>query len=237
MRLRLLILGLSVIGLAAVCPPVQAEVLAHWVAIGPEGRVEARAVTDEAVCPALTIDGSAVLMELRAEPNVAHAVRVCSLAIPAGAVAVQLAGHSFPLPKTPVERIVVIGDAGCRIKNSVVQDCGDPGVWPFAAIAKRAAALAPDLVIHTGDYLYRESPCPQANPSCAGSPYGDTWPTWEADLFAPAAELLRAAPWIMTRGNHEICARGGVGWTRLLDPTCTTRRSPACRTASRTPST
>jgi hypothetical protein len=53
---------------------------------------------------------------------------------------------------------------------------------------------------------------------CAGSPYGDNWPTWKAELFDPAAPLLAAAPWVVARGNHELCRRGGIGWFRLLDP-------------------
>jgi len=53
---------------------------------------------------------------------------------------------------------------------------------------------------------------------CAGSPHGGTWPSWRADFFDPAAPLLAAAPWIMVRGNHELCRRGGHGWFRLLDP-------------------
>jgi hypothetical protein len=30
--------------------------------------------------------------------------------------------------------------------------------------------------------------------------------------------LLAAAPWVLVRGNHELCSRGGHGWFRLLDP-------------------
>ena len=41
---------------------------------------------------------------------------------------------------------------------------------------------------------------------------------WRADFFAPAESLLQAAPWIMVRGNHEACDRGGKGWARTLDP-------------------
>ena len=76
----------------------------------------------------------------------------------------------------------------------------------------------PDLVIHVGDYYYRESACPAGRAGCAGSPHGDNWPTWQADLFDPAAPLLAAAPWVVVRGNHEVCRRGGHGWMRLLDP-------------------
>jgi hypothetical protein len=48
-------------------------------------------------------------------------------------------------------------------------------------------------------------------PGCAGSPWGYGWDAWEADVFAPAEPLLRAAPWIVVRGNHESCNRAGPG--------------------------
>jgi hypothetical protein len=99
-----------------------------------------------------------------------------------------------------------------------VQDCNDPAAWPFAVVARVAANHRPDLVIHVGDYHYRESACPPARPGCAGSPWGDNWAVWKADFFDPAAPLLAVAPWVMTRGNHELCGRGGEGWFRLLDP-------------------
>ncbi len=76
--------------------------------------------------------------------------------------------------------------------------------------------MRPDLVIHVGDYYYREVPCP-AGVACEG-PHGDNWASWDADFFAPAKPLLAAAPWVMVRGNHEECARGGDGWTRMLAP-------------------
>ena len=28
----------------------------------------------------------------------------------------------------------------------------------------------------------------------------------------PAAELLATAPWVVARGNHELCSRAGLGW-------------------------
>src|SRR5262249_29595616 len=74
------------------------------------------------------------------------------------------------------------------------------------------------LVIHVGDYHYRETPCPPSRPGCAGSPHGDNWAVWQKDFFDPAAPLLAAAPWVLVRGNHELCSRGGHGWFRLLDP-------------------
>ena len=47
---------------------------------------------------------------------------------------------------------------------------------------------------------------------------GDTWDVWKEDFFKPGDALLAAAPWIMDRGNHEECERGGKGWARVLDP-------------------
>jgi len=61
-------------------------------------------------------------------------------------------------------------------------------------LAASVAAAKPDLVIHVGDYLYRESACPPRDSGCARSPHGDDWPTWTADFFAPAAPALLAAP-------------------------------------------
>ncbi|MGC9952975.1 MAG: metallophosphoesterase [Rhizomicrobium sp.] len=122
------------------------------------------------------------------------------------------------LPAPEPHRIIVLGDTGCRIKGKELQDCSDPKEWPFPRIAAKAAKLKPDLVIHVGDYLYRESACPAGFAGCAGTPYGDNGPTWDADFFTPARPLLAAAPWVFVRGNHEDCERAGPGWLRLLGP-------------------
>ncbi len=114
----------------------------------------------------------------------------------------------------------MIGDTGCRLKASekAYQACNDPARYPFARIAALAASWRPQLVVHVGDYLYRENPCADGNDACAGSPWGYGWDAWNADLFAPGAPLFAAAPWVVVRGNHENCARAGQGWWRLLDP-------------------
>ncbi|HQT25142.1 MAG TPA: metallophosphoesterase, partial [Burkholderiales bacterium] len=85
-------------------------------------------------------------------------------------------------------------------------------------IIEAAARFKPDLVIHVGDYLYRESPCPEGNKGCAGSPYGYGFDAWQADFFSPAEKLLAAVPWVFVRGNHEACFRAGKGWFRYLFP-------------------
>jgi Calcineurin-like phosphoesterase len=194
-----------------------------------------RLVTNALVCPSIQWDGQAgVPMSLRAPPAVnptregsgqqdskeaKFEVLTCEAAWPAGVLRASVAGQEVPAPRTVVKRIVVIADTGCRMKASenAFQPCNDPQKWPFAQIAKSAAALKPDLVIHIGDIHYRESPCPQGNVGCANSPWGYGFDTWDADFFKPAKPLLAAAPWVFVRGNHESCFRAGQGWFRFVD--------------------
>jgi hypothetical protein len=189
----------------------------HWVQLGPGGGAELRAVVAAAQCPSALIDGIQYRLVERAAPE-ANFQRICALTLPAGARNAELDGAAVPLPKLVPERIVVIGDTGCRIQGNVAQACKDLDKWPFRRIAAEAAKLKPDLVIHVGDYDYRESPCPVGNAGCAGSLWGDNWPSWNSDFFAPAEPLLNAAPFVFVRGNHEDCSRFGPGWLRLLGP-------------------
>lgn len=207
---------------------------AAFVVLGEEGAPIARAITTAATCPAITIDGRTAPMAVRApygaiplrDKNhstgfhadaVSNPVLSCETPLPAGIKQVSVAGVPLPLPAAEVKRIVVIGDTGCRLKGKEFQDCNDPQAYPFARVAASAAAWKPDLIVHVGDFHYREDPCPVDRPGCAGSPYGYGWDAWNADFFAPARTLLAAAPWVLARGNHESCARGGQGWWRFLD--------------------
>ena len=216
-------------------PQAQAKTLAQWVELGPDGSASARAITDDAACPAVLFDGEAAPMATRSEPgqkfgNVKPAsfpVRGCEVAVPAGAVSGLLDGKPLPLPRPNPQRIVMFGDTGCRLQTGApTQACNEPNAWPFPKVAAMAAAAHPDLMIHVGDYEYREDACPAGNAGCAGSPSGYGWDAWNADFFQPAAPLFAAAPWIMARGNHEDCSRAGEAWFRLLDPS---PMAPACR--------
>jgi Calcineurin-like phosphoesterase len=191
---------------------------AGWVQMAPGGEAEARAVVRGSVCPALAIDGTSSPMRQRAAVDKDFPVLLCSATLPRGAKSASVQGLVLMLPKPAPERIIILGDTGCRIKGSTVQACNDPTKWPFPVVAASAARLKPDLVIHVGDYLYRESSCPGTDSGCTGSPSGDNWPTWAADFFTPAKPLLASAPWVVVRGNHEECARSGAGWLRLLGP-------------------
>ena len=213
-------------GLAAGAADAQTTPRA-WVEITAAGP-EARAVTDAPACPAIVIDGKSAPMTQRAAPNDAFANQVCAAAIPKTARRVSVSGTTLPLPKARPSRLVIIGDSGCRVVPGLIQNCNDPVAgWPFARIAALAAAQKPDLVVHVGDYYYREAPCPQGMAACAGTPFGDKWLTWDTEVFAPAAPLLAAAPWVFARGNHEDCNRGGKGWFRLLDASPQVRACPA----------
>lgn len=196
----------------------EAKVHAYWLQVGPGGVAEMRTVTGGNQCPVLHIDAAETPMTPRAAASQAFPL-VCSAPVPSSARSASLGGEpAIPLPKANPQRIVVLGDTGCRIKGNVAQACNDPQQWPFATLAASAARLKPDLVLHVGDYLYRENACPVSAPGCAGTPWGDNWQTWAADFFTPAAPLLSAAPWVFVRGNHEECARAGHGFLRLLGP-------------------
>ncbi len=209
--------------LAVAAPSAHAESAgegAAYVVLGAGGTPQARLVVAADACPSITIDGRARPMHVRAraatlplrptastpetsKPSV-FPLLTCEAAVPRGARRAAVQGRPLPLPPRRIDRIVVIGDTGCRIKASdaAFQACNDPARYPFAAVAARAAAWKPDLVLHVGDYLYRENPCPADQPGCAGSPWGYGWDAWRADFFAPAAPLLAAAPWVVVRGNH-----------------------------------
>jgi len=204
-------------------PAAQAADLPNaWVELAADGGLDVRAVTmPGAPCPKVLADGSPLASRQRGSPDPtdgAYPIQVCVAHAAVTARGITVDGLPYPVLPRSIKRIVVIGDTGCRLKGDNVQDCNDPAQWPFAAIARLAAARHPDLVIHVGDYHYRESPCPAARAGCAGSPYGDNWAVWRKDFFDPAAPLLAAAPWVLVRGNHELCSRGGHGWFRLLDP-------------------
>ena len=226
------------------CPPDSPANHPAWVEIGANNQAIARVVMPYATaCPSITIDGTTSPMNLRVGPSTmpvrptstdttlaaamtsgnskpsVFTTTTCELNIPAGAVSATVAGISLPLPKAVVNRVVILGDTGCRISiGNVYQNCSDPSAWPFSVISSAAAAMQPDLVLHVGDYQYRDNPCPPGNSACSGTPWGYGTDTWMADFFTPAAPLLKAAPWIMVRGNHEVCNRAGQGWYRYLDP-------------------
>jgi hypothetical protein len=212
-----------------------ANIKSAYVLIGDQNQAIARAIAGSAGCPLIFVDGSGSRMSTRVGPatvplrTTASApadskpsefpITVCETKLPTTAGSVFVGSRTLPLPKAAPTHIAIIADTGCRLKKSsnTYQACADPTQWPLAAVAQNVAAMKPDLVLHIGDYQYRENACPDGMSGCAGSPWGYGWDTWDADLFTPAAPLLAAAPWVVVRGNHEECARAGQGWFRFLD--------------------
>lgn len=232
-------------GRHAAAPAGTGGVVAQWVEVvsysvnapdaGNQPLFLARAIVDAppgtAPCPTISVNGAAFQMHARettVDP-VYFPVTVCEALVPSDAGSVSIAGGKafgfFPIgPQQLGNRIYVIGDTGCRGADGhgcqVAQSPYPPGSWAFPGLSADIAAQgSPSLIVHVGDYLYRQTPeqtdCPTGVPC-------DTWENWQADFFAPAAALLRKAPWIFTRGNHEECssalAWGGRGWFLFLDP-------------------
>ena len=139
--------------------------------------------------------------------------------------------------------VLVYGDTGC--KSSVCKK--GEAASPFNQLAQSGAGASADLILHMGDYNYRgTSGSIRKKPteiyaydagdggyggnSCgyvksdyysqnaSDSPKPDSWQYWHDDFFKPAKELLPTAPWVFTRGNHELCSRAGVGWFYFLGP-------------------
>ncbi len=227
----------------------------------------ARAVVEGATsCPVLQrASGAWQEMTPRQRPPGGHFrdVLVCETLYPLGEVAAILVGHrrhELPVVTTATpRRVLVMGDSGCRGDlPHKPQPCTGDGftkVWPFGVIAEDEKRLAADLIIHVGDYNYRNTPrdmvlSPRVtgydrpltvkvydtgdlddedepeeplgpgywSQNMQGSPVPDTWPAWRDDFFMPSARLMKTAPWLLVRGNHELCSRAGPGWYYLLDP-------------------
>lgn len=212
--------------LALISFNVVAQDPSAYVSLGPQGQAMVRVVSQESTCPSLEVDGKSQSMQLRANnrPTPLNSKKpavfqeqVCELAIAANTKVVKLHGIALPKINAHPHKIVLLGDTGCRMKlPASFQDCKDPEAWPLAEVAQQAAAEHPDLVIHVGDYHYREHACLAGD--CAHTPTGYGSDTWQLDFFQPLRPLLNAAPWIFVRGNHESCERAGQGWYRYLDP-------------------
>jgi len=211
--------GLLFLACASILPASYGRTLTPaWIELGAGRRAIVRIVMDEPnQCPAAIIDGASHPMSLR-QPVPQGFKPACEIDVPANAKSASVNGQKLKLPRADPTRIVVLGDTGCRVNANQTQACNDPAQWPLQRIATRAASDGPSLVIHVGDYLYREGKCTTPQ-TCGTTTPGDNWEAWSADFFTPAAKLLAAAPWAFSRGNHEICQRSWRGWFYYLDPT------------------
>ncbi|HUP63204.1 MAG TPA: metallophosphoesterase [Thermoanaerobaculia bacterium] len=189
-----------------------------WIAYGPSGPIARTIVSGD--CPAITIDGVETRMRIHSTPSAAYPVTACEHAIPAHAKSASIGETKLPVAKLQrTAKVAILGDTGCRRKASSsgkasIQDCADQKKWPFATVANTIAEWDPDLILHVGDYYYREAMLQKGK--WVQAPY--TWKRWHDDFFKPAEKLLPNAPWVLVRGNHESCSRAAEGWFRFLDP-------------------
>jgi hypothetical protein len=185
----------------------------------PGGRLVRTIGPERGSCPTITQGGNSFRMYQRPpSARTAFPILLCEFVLIENTEArigsIVLAAR----PDEPND-IVVLGDTGCRMVYWQIQPCRVPDRWPFARVAENAASkvvAGKSFILHLGDFHYREDPCIDSSTDCGTSPFGDIWDTWKAEFFEPARELLRAAPWVIMRGNHEDCARAGAGWIFLF---------------------
>lgn len=166
-----------------------------------------RGVTRGSSCP--------VGMSVRGKSSENYPVTVCEKIIALKDISrkevYHIAGHKLHLrPLSEVEHIHVIGDTGCHDGK---QSCKSE--WPFKELADSLASKRPQLIIHTGDYLYYGARRHEENDYRAEKAR-DGWSYWKRDFFDPAKKLLPLAPWVFTRGNHEGCPRRDYGYRLFL---------------------
>ena len=207
----------------------EAAVVNQWVQFGPNDTALIRAIEDTPAngCPVATLDGAPLPLMQRGTvttkaqmPLTSYPILMCEATVSAfGHGSAVVGGVTLKMPVSTPKRILVIGDTGCRVAATLAgtQNCNDPAQFPLEYVSNYAATFRPDLIVHTGDFFYREQPCPTGFTGCAGNPAFDNWDSWYADWFGPAKNLIAAAPLALTRGNHESCNRGARGWFRLLD--------------------
>ena len=160
----------ALLGCAALPPEnAQGPEFSSFVVMGENGAFVARVLIAAPACPAIMLDGRAGPMSVRAaaatlaqrptgsSPQDSKAtdfpLLTCEMMLPPGSVSATVLGRALPLPRPEPERIVVIGDTGCRLKKSgeTFQACNDVDAYPFAQVAAAGAAWKTDLVVHVGD--------------------------------------------------------------------------------------
>ena len=194
-----------------------------WVELGAHGQWIVRVATAQSSCPNVQVEGRDIpLLERAHAEDRGQRIIVCEVSLSPSQKRVTVMGQIHRLDTQNFKLIAVIGDTGCRIKahgdEFDIQDCRSNDTWPFAQMLNEVILpMHPDLIVHVGDYHYRESECPTGNTKCEGAVAGDTIQSWQQDFFTPAKKALNEANWLFVRGNHEICRRAGPTWFRFLD--------------------
>jgi hypothetical protein len=170
--------------------------------------------------PKLYCDGKKIVMQTRYEGN--YSVWFANIN---SCKKVSFNNKSLKIDKKQTT-IAVVGDSGCRIKlnadqKGTIQNCDDNNSWPAQKIADAIALHNPNLIIHVGDYHYRErckdgDICTSFDVNSSDVGYG--YDIWEKDFFKPYEKLFSKAPFIFGRGNHESCNRAWQVYKATLSP-------------------
>jgi hypothetical protein len=184
-------------------------------------------------------------------PMATSAWTECEAIVPPGHTVATIGTVDLKLPIAHPKTILVMADTGCRINGALAsnganqQDCQNSAAFPLQFLQAYEALYKPDLIVQVGDWFYRDTNClsngTETFVGCntpattAYETWGDTFDSWNADLFFPAKTLLATAPWVMVRGNHESCGRGARGWYALLDPHPYSFANVACAATSTYP--
>lgn len=209
---------------------------------GPTAYARSIVTKESRGCPDLIGSNGARRTMTRRENPHGFSVGVCEAVVPFDEkFQVSWSGESLPIAVREPQRLLLTGDTGCD-----ADDCppGTPA-QPLQRMALNAASLdpAPQVIIHVGDGNYRGTPkyvdaektlliydagdhvdgpgCsldrPYISQNAGYSDVPDNWENWWIEFFEPAEALLRLAPFVIARGNHELCSRAGPGWLYFLD--------------------
>lgn len=193
--------------------PESEDALYWWTYYGVDSQLHLRAiVSQESVCPDLLVGGNPVKLLASIYDELTQTVKVCDVVIPDKDFrsTVMFNGEVVHKPSSTIKNIMVVGDTGCVSSGWIrKQDCKNE--WYLSRIVEAASVHDIDLIIHAGDISYI-SRC--SGNSCADD---DVWSRWSYEFFEPFAPLLKKAPWVFVRGNHESCKRAGKEWFFFLD--------------------
>ncbi len=131
----------------------------------------------------------------------------------------------------PANPFQSLANDGAKAKPDLVLHMGDynyRGTGGQIALtmqnSKGELAQTPQWTYDAGDSLSASDHCGQQtggpfySQSAVNGNRPDSWQYWQNDLFMSSSELMAAAPWIVSRGNHELCSRAGPGYFYFLDP-------------------
>lgn len=211
------------LGLAVLLLGACAQKSITYVGLADEGNSFVKTVSvSKNTCGTVTLESTEKqIKNLPLSPLTFDEATVCQATLPKGTASVHSSSGIINIPQKPL-RIVIMGDTGCRLKyqngKGPIQKCEDEKEWPFSRLVRAVEKENADLMVHVGDYHYREA----CTDPVLCKPYQGTlgygFKPWEADFVKPALPLLRQKPWIFVRGNHEDCHRAYEGFNKLLSP-------------------